>query len=55
LLLLLFFVYLAHAPTLETCTRKLCGGRFRPDTLANVIRNVDFLTVNISKQKKMII
>jgi hypothetical protein len=39
--------YLAHAPTLETCTRKLCGGNFRPDTLGYVIRNVDFLTVNI--------
>ena len=36
---------LAHAPSLETCTRKLCGGKFRPDTLAHVIRNVDFLTV----------
>jgi hypothetical protein len=40
--------YLAHAPNLETCTRKLSGGRFRPDTLPHVIRNVDFLTVNKS-------
>ncbi len=40
------FIYLAHAPSLETCTRKLCGGKFRPDTLPHVIRNVDFLTVN---------
>lgn len=39
---------LAHAPTLETCTRKLCGGKFRPSSLGHVIRNVDYLTVNIS-------
>ena len=38
---------LAHAPSLETCTRKLCGGKFRPDTLAHVIRNVDYLTVTL--------
>lgn len=38
---------LAHAPSLETCTRKLCGGKFRPDTLAHVIRNVDYLTVKL--------
>jgi len=42
----IFFIYLAHAPNLETCTRKLCGGKFRPDTLPHVIRNVDFLTVS---------
>ena len=29
----------------KTCTRKLCGGNFRPNTLGYVIRNVDFLTV----------
>ena len=40
-----FCFCLAHAPNLETCTRKLCGGKFRPDTLPHVIRNVDFLTV----------
>lgn len=39
-------LFLAHAPNLETCTRKLCGGKFRPDTLPHVIRNVDFLTVS---------
>ena len=38
---------LGHAPTLETCTRKLCGGEFRPKRLDYIIRNVDFLTVNI--------
>jgi hypothetical protein len=40
-------LYSAHAPSLETCTRKLCGGKFRPETLARVIRNVDFLTVGL--------
>ncbi|CAF3002040.1 unnamed protein product [Rotaria socialis] len=40
-------LFIAHAPTLETCTRKLCGGRFRPSALANVIRNVDFLTMTV--------
>ena len=39
------FSILAHAPSLETCTRKLCGGKFRPNILGHVIRNVDFLTV----------
>lgn len=42
----MFVVFiLAHAPNLETCTRKLCGGKIRPDSLPHVIRNVDFLTV----------
>ncbi|CAF2986362.1 unnamed protein product [Rotaria sp. Silwood2] len=40
-------LFIAHAPTLETCTRKLCGGRFRPSLLANVIRNVDYLTMTV--------
>ena len=33
---------LAHAPSLETCTRKSSGGKYRPDVLEYVIRNVDF-------------
>lgn len=45
----------AHAPNLETCTRKLCGGKFRPDTLAHVIRNVDFLTVRKIQEKIRIV
>ncbi|CAF3545450.1 unnamed protein product [Rotaria socialis] len=40
-------LFVAHAPNLETCTRKLCGGKFRPDTLPHVIRNVDFLTMTV--------
>ncbi|CAF3432324.1 unnamed protein product [Rotaria sp. Silwood1] len=40
-------LFVAHAPSLETCTRKLCGGKFRPDTLPHVIRNVDFLTMTV--------
>jgi ubiquitin-associated SH3 domain-containing protein len=40
-------LFIAHAPNLETCTRKLCGGKFRPDTLPHVIRNVDFLTMTV--------
>lgn len=43
----LHVLLIAHAPNLETCTRKLCGGKFRPDTLAHVIRNVDFLTMTV--------
>ena len=44
----MFGLFLAHAPNLETCTRKLCGGKIRPDSLPHVIRNVDFLTVKAS-------
>jgi len=40
-------LFIAHAPSLETTTRKLCGGKFRPDTLPHVIRNVDFLTMTV--------
>ncbi|CAF1076462.1 unnamed protein product [Rotaria sordida] len=40
-------LFIAHAPSLETCTRKICGGRFRPSLLANVIRNVDYLTMTV--------
>ncbi|CAF1303483.1 unnamed protein product [Adineta steineri] len=40
-------LFIAHAPSLETCTRKLCGGKFRPETLPHVIRNVDFLTMTV--------
>ncbi|CAF4719327.1 unnamed protein product [Rotaria socialis] len=40
-------LFVAHAPNLETCTRKLCGGKFRPDTFPHVIRNVDFLTMTV--------
>ncbi|CAF3847147.1 unnamed protein product [Rotaria sp. Silwood1] len=40
-------LFIAHAPSLETCTRKLCGGKFRPFQLANVIRNVDYLTMTV--------
>jgi len=40
-------LFIAHAPNLETCTRKLCGGKFRPETLPHVIRNVDFLTMTV--------
>ncbi|CAF0749399.1 unnamed protein product [Adineta ricciae] len=43
----LHILFIAHAPSLETCTRKLCGGKFRPDTLPHVIRNVDFLTMTV--------
>ncbi|CAF2350463.1 unnamed protein product [Rotaria sp. Silwood2] len=43
----LHILFVAHAPSLETCTRKLCGGKFRPDTLPHVIRNVDFLTMTV--------
>ncbi|UJR27681.1 hypothetical protein I4U23_008959 [Adineta vaga] len=43
----LHVLFIAHAPSLETCTRKLCGGKFRPDTLPHVIRNVDFLTMTV--------
>ncbi|CAF0887767.1 unnamed protein product, partial [Didymodactylos carnosus] len=40
-------LFIAHAPSLETTTRKLCGGQFRPETLGHVIRNVDFLTMTV--------
>ncbi|UJR21735.1 hypothetical protein I4U23_024810 [Adineta vaga] len=43
----LHILFIAHAPTLETCTRKLCGGKFLRDRLHSITRNIDFLTMTI--------
>ncbi|CAF0987358.1 unnamed protein product [Adineta ricciae] len=47
----LHVLFIAHAPTLETCTRKLCGGKFRSDRLSSISRHIDFLSMTVIEKK----
>ena len=38
-------MFVGHAPTIEVCTRQLCGGEIRINEFRSVVRKVSFLAI----------
>jgi hypothetical protein len=38
-------MFVGHAPTIEVCTRQLCGGETRANEFRQIVRKVPFLAI----------